>query len=105
MSTTKPTVVESFTLVFRPIPGKWLAPVDRRLAQLIKIALRGFGFRLVKCEPAKPGIDPDSSPATAIARRSEDRTASVASRWARANQSPQPPMRSLKENSRDDAFH
>lgn len=45
---------DAFVLVLRPVPGNWQAPPEKRLARLLKYALRATGLRCVRCEPARP---------------------------------------------------
>lgn len=40
-----------YLLRLRASPGNWLAPVERRLARLLKAMLRGYGFRCIDCRP------------------------------------------------------
>lgn len=47
----KATDQTSYHLELRPVPGPWLAPPEQRLRRLLKVALRGFGFRCLACRP------------------------------------------------------
>jgi hypothetical protein len=38
----------TYRLTLVPEPGNWSAPVDRRLAQALKMLKRGFGLRCIQ---------------------------------------------------------
>jgi hypothetical protein len=44
----------TFVIELRPVPDDWRAPVERRLARLLKICLRGYGLRCVRVEAKEP---------------------------------------------------
>lgn len=46
-----PTIKDAKIIVvhFVPAPGNWQAPPDKRLARLLKCALRAFGLRCLLC--------------------------------------------------------
>lgn len=48
---SKPT--DTYILQLRPTPGNWPAPPEKRLARLLKCALRSFGWRCVVCRPQR----------------------------------------------------
>ena len=41
-----------------PVPGSWPSTPERRLARLLKYALRAAGYRATKIEPAAPRTPP-----------------------------------------------
>lgn len=43
-----------------PLAGNWPAPPEERLARLIKCALRAFGQRCIRCEPAPAAREEES---------------------------------------------
>lgn len=48
---SKPT--DTYILQLRPTPGNWPAPPEKRLARLLKCALRSFGWRCVGVHPQR----------------------------------------------------
>ncbi len=53
-----PTVI---VLHLRPEPGDWPAPHEKRLARLLKCALRAYGWRCVGVHPQReqPQVSPE----------------------------------------------
>lgn len=44
---------QAFKLTIQAEPGNYLAPPVKRLALLLKVMLRGYGFRCTDCRPAE----------------------------------------------------
>ena len=42
----------SFELTLRALPGSYLTPLEKRLARVLKYALRTAGLRCTRCTPA-----------------------------------------------------
>lgn len=48
----------SLTLILRPLPGNWRTPPVQRLRIALKVLLRGFGLRCVRCQPLPLAEEP-----------------------------------------------
>jgi hypothetical protein len=46
---------KTITPTITPAAGDWTAPPERRLARLLKVMLRAFGWRVVDVRPADSG--------------------------------------------------
>jgi len=57
----KPASNDAVTLTLVPVTGPdWLASPERRLAKLLKLMLRSFGWRCVEFRPAGRSDVPDA---------------------------------------------